>query len=1218
MMTTDLLPTQLAANDDTLDTCINEKSHFEDHNVFIRGLEVLKLSLDQPDNAASHAHASAYAHAHELNQMLATLIHILEKYQEQPHLLDPHLQEITLPTVLHLRLYISNPPINPTRTICIHRLFKLLYSLTKVRGYKTIIKFFSHDVSDLEPALAYLQTLDSKEPGIWETRYVLLLWLSLISMIPFDLKNVDSGGLPGTLMDQLIKTGEAYLGSTGKEYEGAAVLLTRLLTRRDIAGSSLNEFVHWSMNLLQSSNDAFLLRGVLRCLAMILKAAPRALTLPLIPTLLPTISLMSDSRISNNALLRKLAVKMIQRMALALLKPRVASWRYHRGTRSLSQNLNVQPHAVTSEKSANGHDESVEDDTPDTIEELIELLLNGLRDRDTVVRWSAAKGLGRLSERLPQDFAQQVISFVLSLFTQDTFIIPETLEVSLAAVSDATWHGACLAIAELARRGLLLPERLHEIVPWITKAIVFDQRRGAHSIGAHVRDAACYVCWSFARAYSPETMKPYVPVLAKVLVVESVYDREINIRRASSAAFQENVGRQGIFPHGIDIVMMADYFAVGNRGHSYLEISAEIAKFDQYRRPLMDHLVNVSTQHWDRSIRELASATLYKLTKLDLVYALACLPTLISRTTAADVHIRHGAILAVGKVCLAWFESRGPATMPCYTNQEYQELIKPISCIIPTYPTEYLESFGSDLTRAALCQFVSCLADARWPRDVAVLKTWWEPKTRSSYSLPYAMWCIVNSTLERREDGLQEAAARAVTSLASWDALEDESVATNLMSQYLANLHINVNAVSRRGFALGVGALPAEFLLQQPSRIPQVIKALISASLVNVDKAKNDAEARRNAVAALANVVEKLALSTIITKAIDNTSFDRILRCFLQGLSDYTVDARGDVGSWVREASLKALTVCLPIGARVDGIETQVSFISKDVARAAVAGACQQALERIDRVREAAGALLMTILWAVDRGIAVESREEFEKVLPRDVDLNWLNAGEVYPRLIQLLHVPEYRVEILVGIAVGVGGLAESLIRQSTTNLVELVNSLPANSPHQLDLVDFFRALLDIFARYRKQDRIILPLFEILDVLFVVGVVAKLDHTTEILDELWDATRREVKGSRDAKKLLAAIKLFGGFASLGDATALSFKKVGRLGLELLLAFLTHAYPKVRRAASEQAYVVLSTMVDLGEEAKEEVETALLCTDWDQPVPSLRPAREKIFSALNMS
>jgi len=51
-------------------------------------------------------------------------------------------------------------------------------------------------------------------------------------------------------------------------------------------------------------------------------------------------------------------------------------------------------------------------------------------------------------------------------------------------------------------------------VPIVLKALAYDERRGYFSVGAHVRDAACYVCWAFARAYEPEEIAKYVNQIA--------------------------------------------------------------------------------------------------------------------------------------------------------------------------------------------------------------------------------------------------------------------------------------------------------------------------------------------------------------------------------------------------------------------------------------------------------------------------------------------------------------------------------------------------------------------------------------------------------------------------------------------------------------------------------------------------------------------------------
>ena len=92
----------------------------------------------------------------------------------------------------------------------------------------------------------------------------------------------------------------------------------------------------------------------------------------------------------------------------------------------------------------------------------------GLRDRDTIVRWSAAKGIGRITSRLPKDLADDVVAAVFELFSESE--------------GDGAWHGGCLAMAELARRGLLLPFRLPEAVPVVVKAIHYDVRRGSNRL----------------------------------------------------------------------------------------------------------------------------------------------------------------------------------------------------------------------------------------------------------------------------------------------------------------------------------------------------------------------------------------------------------------------------------------------------------------------------------------------------------------------------------------------------------------------------------------------------------------------------------------------------------------------------------------------------------------------------------------------------------------
>lgn len=110
---------------------------------------------------------------------------------------------------------------------------------------------------------------------------------------------------------------------------------------------------------------------------------------------------------------------------------------------------------------------------PSLVEDSLEDIFSYLQARDTVVRWSAAKGLSRISERLPRDFADQVLDTLIGLFEihapgegegED-----EEAKMQLPASAEGTWHGACLAIAEFARRDLISAERLSDVLRWMSR-----------------------------------------------------------------------------------------------------------------------------------------------------------------------------------------------------------------------------------------------------------------------------------------------------------------------------------------------------------------------------------------------------------------------------------------------------------------------------------------------------------------------------------------------------------------------------------------------------------------------------------------------------------------------------------------------------------------------------------------------------------------------------
>ena len=141
---------------------------------------------------------------------------------------------------------------------------------------------------------------------------------------------------------------------------------------------------------------------------------------------------------------------------------------------------------------------------------------------------------------------------------------------------------------------------------------------------------------------------------------------------------------------------------------------------------------------------------------------------------------------------------------------------KPISKILTNLPSTHLDGFGSDQTRVAVCRVVTCIASTPWPSSISSIPTF----------LP-TVWNIVNTSLERREEVVQEGASLAVRALSGWCGVEER-----IVRGWVEGVKVgNWNRFERRGCALALGKLRVEVLRRF---VWDVLGGLCAACVVQV------------------------------------------------------------------------------------------------------------------------------------------------------------------------------------------------------------------------------------------------------------------------------------------------------------------------------------------------------------------------------------------------
>ncbi|THH10470.1 hypothetical protein EW145_g1291 [Phellinidium pouzarii] len=1003
---------------------------------------------------------------------LQRLTEILALYQEQPYLLDPHLEKLVTPIVDVLRSHARDLTSG---------------SMTAYSSRPQDMRFFPHEVSDLSVAMDYMK-LDGpvKETDNWALRYLVLLWLSLVCMLPFDLSQFDNDGDERTAF-ALEKIARVELDKAGIERDGASLMLSRLYMRKDSV-AVFTSFLDAFELEVRNSPRLFTCIGSLQVIAEVAKSASSDLLETHIPRMQAIVSELAQvGFIAENTVVRKLRTKSISRIATRMI-PMDPGKRRQTGKSLLS--------------GANDNnfeeDNETEYDAPTEVEAAFEELFELLQDKDTSVRWSSAKGLSRISERLP-------LSFALS----------------------------------------------------------FDVRKGSFSVGSNVRDAASYVIWSLARTQRKDIIEGYATGLAQKLVTVALFDREIHIRRAASAAFQENVGRmaiQGLFPHGIAVLGKTDFYSVSIRRNAFLIAAPQVAIYDEYMQPILLHLFEVTVRHWDENIRRLGAQAIRKICELDLSNLG---PQMIQRAStlliSVDTTYVHGGLLTLSELASAFQDTSTPGLFEHHRRNIFD--------LLGSVPSTMVLSPHNHLLTEAACHIV---ANSISSMEVEMLR---KPSSKDAY------WkVIVTHGLRHRHSDVQEAAAAAMAPL----SLKRSS---SILQQSLARV-------------LGSFDYSAH---------NNGLDASLSCLLDVVDPSSPDffknVEARRFAYTSLARIVTRL--SSRLDEFILPDKMSAIFDAFFNGIDDYTVNERGDVGSWVRLSCVKGF--CSMFKALISQANNLnfVLYLPLDTYHRAVGNILKQGVERLDNV------LKQGEEWSV------KGRSMFIGILKTPDAPGWNDGFWLYPRAMHLLDIQTYRMPILRGLLLSIGSRTSSTQRSASSAMLAYARTLDLDGENDAQtqastysLYALARDLLSIAKENPISNSAVVPVLQIFNILLEGDVLLALSHNQqciELLIEILDLATKNIERLRSMQRAEESMKIAANMLSI-RAIDIRTKAVSALG-----RFLQHRFPKVlwfhndlheemnscflsqtRSDTAEALYDVLQTR-DI--EYDEAAEDTLLDTEW---------------------
>ncbi|KAI0868846.1 tubulin folding cofactor D C terminal-domain-containing protein [Hypoxylon argillaceum] len=1135
---------------------------------------------------------------------------VLEHFQELPQLLDPHLPR-WLPVLASAYLQCMQDRKSSSKLSTRSQLLyplpnaicRIIYTFCKIRGEKVIVRFLNVETRYLELLLQAIEDSERESDATlkpafasswtWHERYVVLIWLSQLFFAPFDLSTISSGDAddfePPSLLGfqwpqqvpritlRVIPLATRYLASPGKERDGAKALLVRLAMRRDMQEMGiLDALVQWALSTLKSmpvaaTVSSYYFIGSLSFLAGVLRAAEDTsiMNRHLSAIFYAVQAIHSEDNdiykvINESALARKMMIKVTRSIIAIVLR-------------------NSRQSMLDTEM----------------VETTIGYFLERLADNDTPVRFAASKALSIITLKLDPDMASQVIEAVIEslnrnvLWVKDKSYPKAATARDLTAVDPLEWHGLMLTLSHLLYRRSPPPENLSDIIHALLTGLSFEKRGpSGGSIGTNVRDASCFGIWALARRYTTaellkvETQSVLVArghdptasilqVIATELVVNASLDPAGNIRRGSSAALQELIGRHpDTVDTGISVVQTVDYHAVALRSRAIHEVALQATRLS----PHYGHALLEAALGWrgigdmDAGARRVVAASFGVLTSElartvpgnplnTLTATIELLLSRIQHLKVRQVEERHGLLLSLAAV----FDSIPSFIEEGSLREQVDRL--PILKVYNSLKAILQESKGTNFRKAELVsEASSVLIVSALPILILSLANY-EPQfpqlrtfiRSGSAIIDDADWHILMKTLgfidlvrarqltlfddfleivescvtdwldKNETDGIKPASEAALVLL----LLSDPGRRVKIIQRWSEKVCVPRAPRKRHGdgyfHALARSQPILTFL--QPTENDDAER--LSAYKVLGDRWANDKHIETR-VAIMQSLVDRTMLR------LEPTEF---LGLVSEGLDDYTTNARGDIGSLVRLEAIKATKTLWESQDSNQGLMTR---LFPQILRLAA--------EKLDRVRAEAKLTLATVLQPSDfktfQQLSFTSKAYFSFLL-RLRDTTRLNIGAND----STLSIERCTSSLLAGLVTSADTGNEDLVIETRAALAELCET----SDEALRQVCV--CLLYNLKLYAGQDRVLVPTLEVIAYLFHIGLLQHCCNASSLtgvgttsenylnLKQLCLHVQKAAYKTGNVRKLEACIKVYGAIATVktGATTATPITRAATAG-----------------------------------------------------------------------